>query len=718
MPEILLYNAPRRGVLRALGALIIAGCLPAPAAAATDDIAPDSIPELSAFLMIGRDGAVTVMMPSSEMGQGVTTSLPQCLMEELDGDWSKLTVRTGPERKEFRINIGAGPMMITGGSASIMNWSEPMRRAGAAARQMLIKVAAKRWGVPASECTTESGVVRHAAGHEAAYGTLVDEAAHLKPPKKPALKPDAEHRLIGKPIPRTDLLAKVDGTAEFGIDISRPGQLFATTVTCPVFGGTVGSVDDTAARALPGVRDVLVFSDYVAVVAERWWQARSALTALKITWNEGDNADLDSQGIALRLAAGLDAERPHVARREGKAVAMIEESSDVLEAVYSVPYLDHAPIEPMNCTVHIQDDRCDIWAGTQAQTPARKAAEERTGLKASQIHIHTTLLGGGFGRRGNVDFIEQALDIGMLVDGPVQLLWTREETTRHGFYRPGVTARLRATVSGGAPEAVHIRVASDNILHRYLPPLLHNIGLVADFPLEGFLHTSPYAFDNIQVDWSHVEIPVPLGFWRSVGHSYSAYFMECFLDELAAKLGQDPVALRRDLMGDRHPRFRALLDRVTEEAGWGSPPEGRFQGVAIHESFGSICAQVAEISMVDGQPRVHRVVAALDCGRAINPGIVETQIMSGVVFGLSAAMGEELTLAGGRIQQSNFHDYPLLRMAQSPSVEVHIIDTPGAPIGGIGEIGTPPVAPAVCNAIFAATGTPVRRLPIRGLAQG
>jgi isoquinoline 1-oxidoreductase beta subunit len=709
--ETQLDNFTRRSVLSGLGALIIGVSLPGSVAAKTG-IAPDSTPALNAFVMIDRDGAITVLLPSSEMGQGVTTSLPQMVMEELDGDWSKLTTRTGPEAKDYRVSLGAGPMMVTGGSGSIMHWGEPMREAGAAARAMLVKAAAKRWGVAASECTTRDGVVRHSAGHEAEYGSLVDEAALLKPPRKPTLKPDSEHRLIGTSVPRTDLLSKVDGTAEFGIDISRPGQVWATTVACPVFGGTVGSVDDTDARAIPGVKDVLVFSDYVAVVAESWWPARKALTALKITWNEGDNADLDSDGIALRLLAGLDAEKPHIARREGKALDRIEESEDVLEAVYSVPYLDHAPIEPMNCTVHIQDDRCDVWVGTQVQTLVVKAVKRLTGLKSNQIHVHTTMLGGGFGRRGNIDFIEQALDIGMLIDGPVQVLWTREETFRHGFYRPAATIRMRATIAGDAPEAVHIRLASDNILHNYLPPLLHNIGLVADFPLEGFLHSSPYAFENIQVEWSHVDLPVPIGFWRSVGHSYSAYFMECFIDELAVKLGQDPVALRRSLMGDRHPRFRTLLDLAAQKAGWGNPPAGRFQGVAIHESFGSICAQVAEISMEDGKPRVHRVVAAVDCGRAINPGIVETQIMSGVIFGLSAAMGGKLTLANGRIQQSNYHDYPVLRMVQAPEVEVHIVDTPGAPIGGIGEIGTPPIAPAVCNAILAATGEPVRSLPI------
>ncbi len=708
-----MINLSRRGVLQGMGALVLGLTLPGGSASAAT---PESGPQaFNAFLTIDPGGEITVFIPSSEMGQGVTTSLPQLVADELDADWSHVRVEHGPEDEAFHVPIGPGyTMMVTGGSNSVMAWFVPMRKVGAAARAMLVAAAAERWGVDPAACSAKDSVVTHSAGHSATYGELAAEAARRKPPKDPPLKAPEQRTLIGTSVPRTDLLAKVNGTAEFGVDVRRPGMLHACPLACPVFGGTVGSVDDTAARAIPGVREVLVFDDFVAVVAETWWPARRGVQALEVTWNEGENADFSSADISRMLREGLDpAVKAATGRKNGKATRLIEEDPGALDAVYEVPYLDHAPMEPLNCTVNVGRTRCDIWTGTQVQTMARDETAKILGLKPERVFIHTTFLGGGFGRRGNNDWVEQAVRIAAELDDPVQVLWTREECIRHGFYRPAYAARMRASVSGGRPAAVHARVSGDNIIHRYLPRILHGMKLVRHFPMEGFLETSPYTFDNMLVDWVMTDLPVPIGFWRSVGHSHNAFFMESFLDEIAHALGKDPVELRRSVISEHHPRFRAVLDRAAAEAGWGSAPEGRGQGVALHECFGSICAQVAEVSMEDGVPKIHKVTAAVDCGPVVNPEIVKTQIMSGLLFGLSSALGARLDLDRGRVVQSNFHDYPLLRMDQSPpDVDVHIVETPGAPVGGIGEIGTPPIAPAVCNAIFACSGKRVRSLPI------
>ena len=704
-------HVSRRHLLQGLGALVVAIQLPVPTTEARAAAGPT---DLNAFVAIHPNGEVWIQIPASEMGQGVSTALPQILADELDADWSSVRVRHADEHKDYRgITLTPfNPRQLTGGSLSVVTWTQPMRLAGAAAREMLVVAAANRWGVEASACTTALGRVRHPDGHESAYGDLVADAAVLRVPRKPRLKSPAERTLVGTSVPRTDLVDKVTGGTEFGADVRLPGMVYACSVACPVFGGRVGEVDDGAARAISGVRDVLVFEDFVAVVADTWWPAKRAIDALKITWDEGPNARLDSNAIDEALVAGLDAKGAYVGLKIGNAARELADADDLIEATYDAPYVDHAAMEPLNCTVELTDDHCEIWVGTQGQTKVRMHAAKITGLPMDKVTVHTAFLGGGFGRRGQADYADQAVHIAMRVDAPVQLLWTREEGIRHGFYRTIAKARMRAS-TGETLEALSVRIACDNVNHSFVPKWTQGVKQVKVHPAEGLLHTSPYAIPNRLIEVAHVPMPVPTGYWRSVGHSYTAFFMESFLDEVAHRLGTDPVALRRSLLGEEHHRFRAVLDRVVDESGWGSAPEGRFQGIALHESFGSICAEVAEISMEDGVPRVQRVTAAVDCGEVVNPDIVRAQIMGGVVFGLSAAMGERLDIDRGRIRQANFYDYSLLRMNQSPiEVDVHIIETPGAVVGGIGEVGVPPIAPATCNAIFAATGVRIRSLPI------
>ncbi|MCB9745519.1 MAG: xanthine dehydrogenase family protein molybdopterin-binding subunit [Alphaproteobacteria bacterium] len=703
----------RRRLLQAAGALVVAAQLP-PALAATGGPTEDA---LNPFVAVQPDGRVVVYIPSSEMGQGVRTSLPQLVMEELDADWAALEVEQSPEGKPYRMKMAPGlTMQLTGGSMSVKYWGLPLRVAGAQARWMLVAAAAERWGVDPEACSTQDSVVTGPGGETATYADLVPDAVGRKAPRSPPLKAESERTLIGRSIPRTDALAKVTGAAEFGVDVRVEGMRFACSVACPVIGGTVLKVDDAAARAIPGVLDVFVFDDFVAVVAEGWWPAKRGASALEITWDEGPAAGLSTAEISRRLAEGLAAGDAKAGRDEGDAARVIDGDPDAIDVTYEVPFLDHATMEPLNCTVHVTPERCDVWVGTQAQTRARKAAAEITGLPLERVHVHTTYLGGGFGRRGFTDYVEQAVKVALAADAPVQLLWTREEGIRHGFYRPAAAARMRASLSGGQVQALHARLASQNILHSLLPRVAW--GITSDFAMEGLLESSPYRTPNLRVDWKLVDLPVPIGFWRSVGHSYAAFFMESFIDELAHALGQDPVNLRRALIDEAYPRHRRVLDEVVQRAGWGEAPAGHFQGVALHESFGSIAAEVVELRMEGGLPRVMKVTGVVDCGEVVNPGNVHAQLMGGALYGLCAALNGKLDFEGGRVVQSNFHDYPLLRMSQSPpEVDMHVLTTPGAEVGGIGELGTPPAAPALCNALFAATGVRVRKLPVLAALQ-
>ncbi len=710
----MVVNATRRGFLAGVGALVLATQLPVPAHAS------ESGAELNAFVRIDPDGRITVAIPSSEMGQGVLTSMAMIVAEELDADWSKVHPEPSLAQRDYELPGALGRSQTTGGSNSIRGWHAGLRDMGAAARAMLVAAAASEWGVDPGECTTGPSVVKH--GHkQLGYGELAAAASLGKPPKAPVWKDPADYRIVGTDLRRVELRDKVTGAATFGIDTRLPGMVYASVRQCPVFGGdspSLGNREDV--QAMAGVIDVQAHEAFVAVVAQTWWQAHQACKKLEVSWNEGANADLDSAAISEQLLAALDgkAAKGHA---QGKAIREIEAADQVIESTFEVPYLDHAPISPINCTARVTPDAVELWAPTQVQTRVRKLAAQITGLSLDQVTVHTTLLGGGFGRRGNWDDSEMVVRIAQqLGDGrPVQMIWSREEAFQHGWYRPAYAARLRGVVRDGKVHALHSRVAGGNILHRYVPGLLYGLGPVKAFPQEGIENT-PYhhGLPHFLSDWARVDSAVPIGFWRSVGHSHNAFFFESFIDELAHAAGTDPVELRRGLLHP-HGRHRKVLDTVAQAADWGHAPEGRVQGVAMMQSYGSVCAQVVELSMDGDTPRVHKITAAIDCGPVIHPENVKAQVMGGAIFGLSAAMHGKITVADGRVEQSNFHDYGVLRMNEAPPVvDVHLVSGTGAPIGGVGEPGTPPIAPAVCNAIFAATGQRIRRLPILEALRG
>ena len=705
----------RRSVLAGLGALVVAVAVPIPRnARAAAYLVNHEVANLQAFVGIAADGVIRILCPSQEMGQGISTGLAQIVADELDADWSKVKVLQADEGDAYRSVLVPGVSgQMTGGSNSVRKWRRPLRKAGAQARAMLVQAAAARWNVRVQDCTTANSVVTHPDGHSATYAELAAEASEQKPPKNPPLKAPAAFTLMGKAVPREDLEPKVTGTAQFGIDVRLPGMLRACTVTCPVFGAKVKSVDASAVEARPGVYKVLVFPDFVAVMADSWWRAKQAAAALQIEWTEGPNPTLDSAQLEAELLAALD--DPKAGNGKGprkKVQRTLDAASTVVEATFTVPYVDQAPMEPLNCTVHLQDGRCDVWVGSQNPTRVREHTAELTGLDVSQVQVHTPYLGGGFGRRSYVRYADQAVQIALELDAPVQLIWSREEQTRHGRYRPAVAARLRASVEDGRITAWHTRMAGDNVILPLVPGVLASSAFVTLFLAEGFTGEFPYAPELMRTEAITVPSVVPVGFWRSVGHSYTGFMRECFIDELAEAAQQDPVAFRRSLLRDE-PRLRAVLDRVAEESGWGSAPDGHFQGVAIAESYGSICAQVVELRKENGTPRLHRITAVIDAGAVINPDQVKAQVMGGALYGISSALGEQITIAEGRVKESNFHDYAVMRMNQSPvRCDVFVMDLPHEESGGVGEPGTPPSIPAFCNAWFAATGERIRNLPL------
>lgn len=691
--------------------------------------APDGEFAPSAFLRIQPDGAVSVIIGRSEMGQGPTTGLAMILAEELDCDWARVTFQQGPAGKAYVNPLFSGAQ-ATGISTSIRGGWLPMREAGATARAMLVAAAAARWGVPAAACRTDSGVVRHpSSGESLAYGALVGEAAVLPVPRGVALKDPNDFRIIGRRLDRLDNPDKLRGAATFGIDVRVPGMAYASVERCPVFGGKVASVGgEAAALAAPGVLKVVRLEDRVAVVAEHYWQAAKARRLLNVSWEEGDGAGLSTAAIADQLKALLASGNAHVARREGNAESALAEVGTTIEATYEAPYLAHATMEPQNCTAWVHDGRVEVWAPTQFQMSpwflngggARGVAADAAGVSTSDVTITTTFLGGGFGRRLEVDYVAEAVTIAKSMDRPVQVIWSREDDTRHDFYRP-VSAHALAAALGpdGMPVAWRHRVACQAIIRKWMPGWMPDwaLGLggaldhgVEPQAVEGAADM-PYRVPNLSVDWRELMGPVPVGYWRSVGYSHNAFAVECFVDELAAAARQDPVAYRRALLVDE-PRIRAVLDLAAEGSGWGTPaPAGRARGVAVVRSFGSIVAQVAEVSVTPGGViQVHRVTCAVDCGTPINPGLIEAQMQGGVVFGLTAALHGEVTIQNGRVVQSNFYDYEMVRMPTAPVVAVHIVPS-AEPPGGVGEPGVPPVAPAVGNAVFALTGRRLRRLP-------
>ncbi|HEY6059875.1 MAG TPA: xanthine dehydrogenase family protein molybdopterin-binding subunit [Gemmatimonadales bacterium] len=683
----------------ATGAGLLLGFrLPRRLSATPRGMAGDS--ELNAWIRIGSDDQVTLFVNESEVGQGVLTSLPMILAEELDVDWTRV-------RSEHALTDPRYGNQGTGGSSSVRGDYATLRKAGAAARQMLIAAAAATWGVPATECATEPGVVTHAKSRRrASYGRLAVRAATLTPPGDPPLKDPKSFRIIGKATKRLDTPAKVTGRAVFGIDVQVPGMLVAQVEHCPVFGGRVSRFDGTPALRVPGVRRVVEIPSGVAVVAEDFWSAKKGRDALDVHWDAGAGGGLSSATIAARLREL--APGGATAIRRGDPAAALGAAARRVDAEYEVPYLAHATMEPMNCTADVRADACEIWAPTQFQTSSRQLAAQITGLPLEHVTLHTTFMGGGFGRRAQSDFLADAVHTSKAVGRPVKVIYTREDDMHAGWYRPvAYNAFSAALDAGGWPTAWVHRIASPSILAN-MGPLQDGIDRTS---VEG-AQNLPYAIPNLLVTYAKADFPIPVWFWRSVGSSINGYVTECFLDELALAGGKDPVELRRHLLSDQ-PRYRRVLDLAAQKAGWGTPlPAGRARGVALHESFGSIVAEVAEVSLGEGgEPRVHRVVCAVDCGQYVNPDTVVAQMESGIVYGLSAALWGEITIDKGRAVQDNFDSYQVLRIDQMPLVETHIV-AEGDPMGGIGEPGTPPIAPAVCNALLVLTGKPVRRLPI------
>ncbi|KFN44006.1 hypothetical protein N790_10855 [Arenimonas malthae CC-JY-1] len=665
----------------------------------------------NAFLRIGSDDRVTVLLAHSEMGQGIWTTLPMLINEELDADWSKISVEHAPAAPAYA-HTAFGAQM-TGGSTTTWSEFDRYRQAGATARTLLVQAAAARFGVAPGDCRTENGRVV-CGDRSASYGELAEAAGALPAPGEIALRAPKDWKLIGKATRRLDTPEKVTGRAVFGIDVQFEGLKTAVVARAPVFGATVKSFDGSAALAVPGVLKVLQVPSGVAVVAEHFWAAKQGRDALQVEWDLGPNAGLDSD--TLRKQFGELAGTPGaVAATAGDAAKALAGAGKVVEAEYFVPYLAHAAMEPLNCTVRIGADSCEIWTGTQFQTGDQALAANITGLKPEQVKVNTTFLGGAFGRRANPagDFVGEAVHVAKAAGMPVKTVWTREDDTRGGFYRPMFLERVRVALGkDGLPTAWHQVLVGQSIM--------------AGTPFEGMIKDgvdgssvegvsdSPYikATPDHRVELHSPRTGIPVLWWRSVGHSQNAFVMESLVDELAAAAGEDPLAYRRRLLKD-HPRHLGVLNLAAEKAGWGSKlPEGRARGIAVHESFGSFVAQVAEVSVERGAVRVHRVVCAIDCGVAVNPLMIAAQMESGIVYGLSAALFGRIRFKDGRVQESNYHDYRVLRLDQMPVVETHIVPSTERP-GGVGEPGTPPIAPAVANAVFALTGQRLRELPLR-----
>jgi len=668
--------------------------------------------EPNAFVRIAADGRVTVIINKAEMGQGVSTSLTMVVAEELDADWSRIAFEFAPVDPVYA-HPGYG-IQMTGGSTSTFAMTEPMRKAGAGARALLVAAAAKTWSVPPGECRTENSTVLHdKSGKRAGYGELAAVAATLTVPAEVPLKDGKLFRIIGKPVHRLDTEDKVRGKAVFSIDVNLPGMLTALVAHPPAFGGRAKTVRDAAARAVPGVKDVVDVGSGVAVIASGFWPAKLGRDRLEIEWDLGANGTLSSTGLreqyrALAGSPGL------VARKDGDPGGVVRNSTRTLTADYELPFLAHAPMEPLNCVVDLRADACEIWAGTQFQTVDHAAAVKVCGLPPDKVKLHTTFLGGGFGRRANPasDYIVEAVKIAKAAKAPVKLVWTRTDDLRAGYYRPMWHSRVTAALDGsGAITAwMHTIVGQSFIAGTPFEPFIIKDGIDGT-SVEGAADL-PYAIPNVQVDLHTTKVGVPTLWWRSVGHSHTAFVVETFLDELAHATRQDPLELRRKLLAGKD-RHRGVLELAASKAGWGQPlPAGRARGLAVHNSFASYVAMVAEVSLEQGRPRVHKVTCAVDCGRVINPDTVKAQLEGAIGFGLTAALYSEITLQDGRVEQSNFHDYRMLRIHEMPAVEVHLIPS-DVPSTGVGEPGVPPVAPALCNALLVLTGKPIRRLPIR-----
>lgn len=711
-------NGPDDGGRRALlkggvaSGLLLALGLPGPGAAAQS--IGGTVP-LGAFLRIGTDDLVTVIAPTHEMGQGATSALAVIVADELGADWSRLSL--AHPSLDAAYNFPGTQIQYTAGSAMVRRWNLPLRRSAAAARHMLIDAASRQWSVPAEACRAEGGRVLHpASGRSASFGSLALAASKVPPPENPVLRTGST--LIGTRMPRLDIPSKVDGTATFGADVRLPGMVYAAIRQSPVFGAKLASVNADAVTGRRGVIEVVRLPDAVVVVADSWWRAQGALEALDVRFMSTPQGKLTTKGIAESQRIQLDSPFAVTAIQTGD-VSPAMEGGEVLTADYRVPYLYHATLETMTCTVRLSDDKLEYWVPTQFPTAVADAGTRLTGLPRSKIEVNLTQMGGAFGRKFEVDYVEQATLIAKAVKRPVQLIWSREEDVQHGRYRPAMTARLSAVVKEGDLQAVSLRIVGPSIAEFRPGGVPFNAGydFRAALGIASETGQAPgklqhYSAPNFLTEIIYQPAHVPCGSWRSVGASENGFFIESFIDELAAKAGQDPYQFRRHLLRES-PRAMAVLDKAAEEAGWGKPlPPGRFRGIAFTECVGSLISQVVEISMEQGQVKVHRVVCAIDCGTALCPDNVRAQTEGCIVMGLSAALGEEITIKDGRVQESNLSDYPVLGLAATPRIDVHIIDS-GHALGGVGEAALPATAPALCNAVFAASGKRARSLPLR-----
>ena len=712
--EELASRPSRRSLLKGglAGGLTLAFHLPLRAAPVNEpEQAPDSTQGKfapNAFIRIDHSGKTTLVMPQVEMGQGVYTAIAMILAEELDADFAEVALEHAPPNEKLYANPLFG-IQATGNSNSIRAFWNPLRIAGATARTMLVQAAAQRWQVDPASCTAANSTVTHAAsGRTLAYGDLVDAASDVPIPQKPLLKNPKDFVLIGKPLKRLDTPGKTNGKVIYGIDAMLPGMKFATPAASPVIGGKVVHVDDSAAKAIRGVQDVIVLDDLVAVVGDHMWAAKKGLDALVVTWNEGPNAQVSSHDIweKLRVASKQDGV---VAKSIGDIAKGLSQG-DKFEADYELPFLAHATMEPQNCTVRLTPGACEVWTGTQVVARVQKAAAETAGVPIDKVTVHNHLIGGGFGRRLETDMVASAVRIAKHLDAPVKVVWTREEDIRHDIYRPVYRDVISASLSGGKIVGWKYRISGSSIMARWFPGgYQHGIDIDAvDSAVD-----IPYDIPNLQVEYVRAEPPaVPTGFWRGVGPNNNVFAVECFMDELARKAGMDPIAFRRGML-ETKPRFRDVLDLVAEKSDWGKPLPARVgRGVCLQPSFASFIATVVEAEVDNqGEVRLRRVTSAVDTGIAVNPDTIAAQLQGGLIFGLTAALYGEITLAKGRVQQSNFNDYRMLRIDEVPNIEVHVVRS-GEDPGGIGETGCTAGPPALRNAIYAATGIALRRLPI------
>ena len=707
-------NPARRRFLKASatlgGGLIIGFYLPGASRMAQAQDQPKPVYPPNAFLKIGKDNSVTVIVKHLEFGQGVLTSLPMLVAEELGCEWSKVRSELAPAAPVYAHT--AFGMQMTGGSTSVANSWDQLRTVGAQARTMLVQAAASQWKVKPADCRADKGYMLGPGGKKASFGQLAEAAGKLPLPEKVALKEPRDFTIIGKAMRRIDAADKVNGKARFGFDMKLPNLHTALVAHAPVFGARVVSFKADRVQKIPGITHVVQISNGVAVVARNFWAAKQGRDALEIEWDLGPNAALSSD--ALRKQYLELARTPGMVARKADNPDAIRGAATTITAEYEVPFLAHAPMEPLNCTVNFKGDSCEMWVGSQFQTVDQGAAARVLGLKPEQVKLNTVLAGGGFGRRANpaADYIVEAAEIAKAIKVPVKLVWTREDDIKGGYYRPMYIHRVETGLdaSGNVVGWNHTIVGQSIIAGTAFEPMMVKDGIDAT-SIEGVADT-PYDLPNFQAMLHSPKSGVPSLWWRSVGNTHTAFVMETMIDEVAAAAGMDPLELRRKLLA-KHPRIVNTLNLAAAKAGWGTPlPKGRARGIAVHESFGSVCAQVAEVSLEGGNVKVHRVVAAINCGIAVNPLTIEAQVQSAIAFGLSAALHSAITLKDGRVEQGNFHDYQVLRAGEMPQVEVHIVASTDKPTG-VGEPGTPPIAPAVANAVFALTGKRVRALPIK-----